>query len=194
MADVVSTGTTVITPEGNIGVLYTFTYSILPQYAAWSAGTNYTQNTIVSRSTTSRLYKNLIAGTDAGLPEENTGGETPRWLDYGPIASPVYLTPDFQSYGFNGFGSMHLVQTAGQVTIQLQSDNSATDANFITGYDPDGVVHPALCTDLTFAGTPNKLFENIKIPPVKRHRWKFSNSSTTVVSTGTAYLYLSRGF
>ena len=46
---------------------------------AWNAGTNYTLGTIVARATTHRLYQNLIAGTDATLPEN----AATRWLDIG---------------------------------------------------------------------------------------------------------------
>ena len=46
----------------------------------WNAATNYVIGTVVARTTTHRLYRNLIAGTDAGLPEA-----TPtRWQDFGP--------------------------------------------------------------------------------------------------------------
>lgn len=45
--------------------------------AAWSAATAYTVGQSVYRATTHRIYRNLIAGTDAGLPEN-----TPlRWYD-----------------------------------------------------------------------------------------------------------------
>ncbi len=51
-----------------------------PGETAWSAATNYTVGTEVLRATTHRIYENLIAGTDAGLPEN-----TPlRWFDKGP--------------------------------------------------------------------------------------------------------------
>ena len=49
----------------------------------WNAATNYTVGTVVARSTTHHLYENLDDGIDATLPEEATGGLTPRWLDLG---------------------------------------------------------------------------------------------------------------
>lgn len=53
-------------------------------YAAWNAATSYTVGTKVLRTTTHRIYENLIAGVDATLPELATSGVTPRWLDIGP--------------------------------------------------------------------------------------------------------------
>lgn len=47
---------------------------------AWNAATNYSQGTIVARTTTHRLYQNLIAGVDSTLPEN----APTRWQDYGP--------------------------------------------------------------------------------------------------------------
>ena len=53
-------------------------------YAAWNAATNYTIGTKVIRTTTHRIYENLIAGVDATLPENATTGVTPRWLEIAP--------------------------------------------------------------------------------------------------------------
>jgi len=49
----------------------------------WNAATNYSVGTVVARTTTHHLYENLIAGIDITLPENATGGGTPRWLDLG---------------------------------------------------------------------------------------------------------------
>lgn len=49
-------------------------------FAAWAAATNYTSGTKVIRTTTHRIYQNLIAGVDAGLPENTPS----RWQDIGP--------------------------------------------------------------------------------------------------------------
>lgn len=49
----------------------------------WNAATNYSVGTVVARTTTHRLYENLIAGIDATLPEDATAAPTPRWLDLG---------------------------------------------------------------------------------------------------------------
>lgn len=53
---------------------------------AWNAATNYSVGDRVIRTTTHRIYENLIAGVDATLPENATSATltTPRWLDYGP--------------------------------------------------------------------------------------------------------------
>lgn len=193
MADIVSTSTTKAVEYGRKGVVYEFDYSILPQYAAWNAATNYAVDTIVSRATPGRLYKALVGGVDATAPEDALTGETPLWEDIGPIASPVYLVPNLSQFEFSGNASLHLVQTAGQVTIQIQSDNSGTDANFKEGYNTSDTVHPAICTNLAFASTPNKFFEGIAFPYAARNRVRFSNSHATVTATGKAYLYLSRG-
>ena len=56
-------------------------------YAAWNAATSYTVGTKVIRTTTHKVYENLIAGVDATLPENATGGATPRWLDLGATNS-----------------------------------------------------------------------------------------------------------
>lgn len=53
-------------------------------HPAWNAATNYTVGTLVIRTTTHRIYENMIAGINAALPEDSTGGTTPRWLDIGP--------------------------------------------------------------------------------------------------------------
>lgn len=47
---------------------------------AWNAATNYSLGTEVIRTTTHRIYENLIAGIDATTPET----APTRWLDVGP--------------------------------------------------------------------------------------------------------------
>jgi hypothetical protein len=47
---------------------------------AWNAATSYTVGTQAIRTTTHRIYQNLIAGVDATLPEN----APTRWLDVGP--------------------------------------------------------------------------------------------------------------
>ena len=49
-------------------------------FAAWAAGTSYTTGTKVIRTTTHRIYQNIQAGIDAGLPENTPS----RWQDIGP--------------------------------------------------------------------------------------------------------------
>lgn len=49
-------------------------------FAAWNAATSYTVGTKVIRTTTHRIYQNLIAGIDAGLPENTPS----RWQDIAP--------------------------------------------------------------------------------------------------------------
>jgi hypothetical protein len=53
-------------------------------FAVWNAATSYTIGTKIIRLTTHRIYQNLIAGVDATLPENATGGSSPRWLDVSP--------------------------------------------------------------------------------------------------------------
>lgn len=63
ITDSILTNSTIAEPSGN-------------DPALWAAGTNYTVGTPVRRPN-HRIYRNLIAGTDAGLPEN-----TPlRWFD-----------------------------------------------------------------------------------------------------------------
>lgn len=47
---------------------------------AWAAATSYTVGQQVIRTTTHRIYQNLIAGVNASLPED----APTRWLDVGP--------------------------------------------------------------------------------------------------------------
>ena len=49
-------------------------------YPAWNAATNYTLATRVIRTSTHRIYENLIAGVNASTPES----APTRWLDVGP--------------------------------------------------------------------------------------------------------------
>ncbi|WP_025918214.1 hypothetical protein [Herminiimonas sp. CN] len=51
---------------------------------AWAAITSYAVDSLVSRSTTHRIYRNLIAGVDATLPEDSALLTTPHWQDIGP--------------------------------------------------------------------------------------------------------------
>jgi hypothetical protein len=53
------------------------------EYSLWNAATSYTVGQRVIRLTTHHVYENLIAGVNSGLPEANTTGTTPRWLDIG---------------------------------------------------------------------------------------------------------------
>lgn len=46
---------------------------------AWSAGTPYSLGDLVVRTTTHKVYENVLAGTDAGLPESTPA----RWEDAG---------------------------------------------------------------------------------------------------------------
>ena len=46
---------------------------------AWNSATNYTVGTQVIRTTTHKIYQNLIAGIDAGLPESTPA----RWVEVG---------------------------------------------------------------------------------------------------------------
>jgi hypothetical protein len=52
--------------------------------AAWSAVTAYAVGDLAWRATTHRIYKRLVAGTTATLPEADLTGAAPNWLDYAP--------------------------------------------------------------------------------------------------------------
>lgn len=113
--------------------------------------------------------------------------------------SPQFTLTDetgtVRPYDFTGFASVQIIMTGstnGTLTVQLYSDNSDTDANYLVGYDPEGVAHPALCTALAFSSTPKKMFENVKIPPCKRHKWTLTEAGGAAGVAGKIYLYLSR--
>ncbi|MFA5595952.1 MAG: hypothetical protein WDA26_00115 [Pusillimonas sp.] len=50
----------------------------------WSAATNYTAAQVVRRPN-HHLYESVAGGTDSTPPEQATGGETPKWVDLGPV-------------------------------------------------------------------------------------------------------------
>jgi hypothetical protein len=52
---------------------------------AWNAATNYTAGTVVSRSTTNRIYACVTPGIDATFPENSIPGVSlvPRWIEKG---------------------------------------------------------------------------------------------------------------
>lgn len=50
----------------------------------WVAATSYTVGQRVIRTTTHKIYENLIAGVNATLPELTVGDTLPRWLEIGP--------------------------------------------------------------------------------------------------------------
>jgi hypothetical protein len=51
--------------------------------AAWNAATNYVQGDRVIRTTTHRVYENIIAGVNATPPELTIADAIPRWVDVG---------------------------------------------------------------------------------------------------------------
>jgi len=69
---------------------------------AWSAGTSYTVGTRVIRTTTHRVYRNLISGVNATVPELAPD----RWFDEGPtnkwawadteVSTPTQSTSTYQ--------------------------------------------------------------------------------------------------
>lgn len=50
-------------------------------FAAWNSATSYTVGTKVIRTTTNKIYRNLIAGVNATLPENDAS----RWADEGYV-------------------------------------------------------------------------------------------------------------
>ncbi len=63
-----------------------FTSSTVPEtdYTAWNAATSYVLGDRVIRTSTHRVYINLIPGVNATTPEVACLEATPRWLDYSP--------------------------------------------------------------------------------------------------------------
>jgi hypothetical protein len=51
---------------------------------AWNAATNYAQGDRVIRTTTHRVYENIIAGVNATPPELTIADAIPRWVDVDP--------------------------------------------------------------------------------------------------------------
>ena len=108
------------------------------EYALWNAATSYTVGQRVIRLTTHHVYENLIAGVDAGLPESNITGNTPRWLDIGAdnrwamfdykvgtvssIATPLTVVTNPGS--ISGIGLLGLVGSL--ATIQVKSQTGGT--------------------------------------------------------------------
>jgi hypothetical protein len=121
-------------------------------YAAWVAATNYTVGTKVIRTTTHRIYENLVAGVDATLPELATGGSTPRWLDIAPtnrwamfddeigsstgIASPLSVV--IKPGPLSAVALLELVGTAVTVTLKDSAGGAVVYARSVT--DLDGAV------------------------------------------------------
>ena len=111
----------------------------------------------------------------------------------------VYFEPEFDNtegdtIDFSGYASMQLINTGAAnstLTVQVYVSNNLVDADFLIPWDPDGVVHPAMCTALAFSTTPKKMFENIKIPLARRVRWAFTEASGAAAITGKAQLALS---
>lgn len=70
-----------------------FTANNVPvnDFAAWNSATSYTVGTKVIRTTTNKIYRNLIAGINATLPEN----DPTRWFDEGYVNA--YKLIDSQS-------------------------------------------------------------------------------------------------
>jgi len=138
------TSSTVSEPDATVGEV------------AWNAATNYSIGDYVVRTTTHRVYKNLIAGVDATAPES----APTRWLDYGPTnkyamfdfdqnsatvgASPlvVVITPGVRIGGIGIFGAVaDSVQVVGTVlgvpfyakTTNLLARNSTAWSEYFFG-------------------------------------------------------------
>lgn len=67
-------------------------------YPEWAAATNYTAGARVIRLTTHRIYESITGGVDATLPEDATGGATPKWLDYAPTNRWAMFDQEIGSY------------------------------------------------------------------------------------------------
>lgn len=110
-------------------------------YAEWNAATSYAVGDKVIRLTTHRIYEALQAGIDATLPENATGGPTPRWLDLGATnrwkmfdeivgsqtTGPSPMVIELQTGIIN---SVAMVGLSGINTVRVQMINDA-----VTVYD-----------------------------------------------------------
>jgi hypothetical protein len=78
----------------------TLTYSSIVEndYTEWAAATSYTAGDKVIRLTTHRIYESITGGVDATLPENATGGATPKWLDYAPTNRWAMFDQEIGSY------------------------------------------------------------------------------------------------
>jgi hypothetical protein len=97
----------------------------------WSAATAYVAGNQAIRTTTHRVYECLVDHTNA-VPEDNTAGTTPKWLDIGPTdrwamfdnvvgtvtsgASPLAVV--LQPGGISGIALLELVGREATVTVK----------------------------------------------------------------------------
>lgn len=103
----------------------------------WVAGANYTLSTEVIRPTTHRKYKNILAGIDAGLPEN-----TPlRWVESGVTNkwAAIDLLRNTQSMRANvltmKFTLTEFVDSAGIIGLVGQSFNIKVVSRGVQVYD-----------------------------------------------------------
>lgn len=120
-------------------------------YAAWSSATTYAIGDTVIRTETHRIYESLISSNLNKVPEDNTGGTTPAWLDIGPtnrwamfdnvvgtsteIASPltVVLEP-------GQVGGLALMELSGDTATITMKDASGGTTVYSNTVDLDGSI------------------------------------------------------
>ncbi len=99
--------------------------------AAWLAATSYTLGQVVIRTTTHKKYENILAGVDAGVPEN-----TPtRWLDLSLSANSNGITNRYAM-----FDTLRNTQSikASPVTVVL-TPNARIDSLGLLSVDADSV-------------------------------------------------------
>jgi len=121
-------------------------------YAEWEAATSYTLGQKVIRLTTHRIYENLIAGVNATLPENATGGATPRWLDVGPTNRWAMFDNEVGSYTTDA-SPIIVTLTPGSIDgVSLIEISGASSAAVYYKDMPGGTtLYSAVVTDLDTA-------------------------------------------
>ena len=149
------------------------------EYSLWNSATSYTVGQRVIRLTTHHVYENLIPGVNSGLPEANTTGTTPRWLDIGAdntwamfdnkvgtvssIATPltVVTTPG----SISGVGLLGLVGKTASIQVKdvvggtiVYSKSINLDGTIITSFY-DWFFEPfEQLTDVTLTDLPSQYY------------------------------------
>jgi hypothetical protein len=98
-----------------------------------------------------------------------------------------YFAPPIPE-NFNGYASMQYLRTSGQITVQIESNNTENAANWMVPYDADNVLYQPVATALA----TSKFFGQVIIPAAVRNRFKVTESSGTAQAVGVLILYLKR--
>lgn len=160
-------------------------------FPEWNAATNYTLGTQVIRLTTHRVYTNLVAGVDATLPENATGGETPRWQDVG-ATNRWKMFDDAAATQTVGSSPLEVVLDPGFVSgLAMLDIDGATEAEVVITDGPAGPEIYNQTFDLD--GTVVTTFYDWFFAPQRQLRQAvlvdlppYNNPRVTVTLTGTA--------